>query len=63
MIVILDCYLILSKAMLLAEGVSRRSLGNRLYQVSKILGHRRLRRLVKPANKLYFTYWLEKSVT
>ena len=43
MIVILDCHLILSNA-----------LGNRLYQVSQILGHRRLRRLVKPAN-IYFT--------
>ena len=39
MIVILDCYYKLSS--------------NKLYQVSKILGHRRLRRLVEPANKLY----------
>ena len=44
MIVILDCYLILSYA-----------LGNKLYQVSKILGHRHLCRLVEPANIYTFT--------
>ena len=41
---------------------SKLSLGNRLYQVSKILGHRHLCRLVEPAN-IYSVYWLEKSVT